>query len=562
MSALVGWLNTAWMLKCRVEHTAFTRSCRQVARTQAQVLKGILRANRDTAFGVAHGFGRIADAKAYQACVPLLTYDDIAPYIARIGSGERNVLTREPVEFLQPTSGTTAGEKLIPYTAGLRRQFQRGVSAWIADLLGRRSALRRGRAYWSISPALGPARRTPGGIPIGFAEDAAYLGRLERCLLHRLLVVPGAVARLSDMTAFRYCTLLYLLAAADLTLISIWNPTLLTVLLAPLPKWIDRLCHDLRTGEVNPPVPMRPDLRSFMRSHVCPDSTRAARLAAIWRAGGTPAEKLRQSWPGLALISCWTDAAAARFVPELTELFPEVEIQPKGLLATEGFVSFPVVDQPGAALALRSHFFEFQETEKTGTSCRLAHELEQGDRYRVILTTGGGLYRYQLRDEVEVVGFISECPLLRFLGKSDLVSDLVGEKLAEPHVRAVLDRLLTVNGVRARFVLLVPVPGQPPHYRLYLQGPGLTGPVARLDDLRRGLDSGLKENPYYRHAVAVGQLGQVDIVILDSASESALQVYERRYLALGQRSSTVKPTVLDRWPGWPELLDQLSLAVG
>src|SRR5439155_20756984 len=145
----------------------------------------------------------------------------------RIGAGEARVLTADPVLLLEPTSGASGGEKLIPYTAGLRRQFQRGVAAWIADLYWHRPAVRRGRAYWSISPALGPPRRSSGGIPIGFADDAEYLGRLERFALRRLLVAPPAVARLSDMAAFRYCTLLFLLAAEDLTLVSVWNPTFL-----------------------------------------------------------------------------------------------------------------------------------------------------------------------------------------------------------------------------------------------------------------------------------------------------------------------------------------------
>ena len=41
-------------------------------------------------------------------------------------------------------------------------------------------------------------------------------------------------------------------------------------------------------------------------------------------------------------------------------------------------------------LAMRSHFFEFQEV--TSEECiRLVHELDLGGRYRVIVTTSGGL---------------------------------------------------------------------------------------------------------------------------------------------------------------------------
>jgi len=314
------------------------------------------------------------------------------------------------------TSGTTGGEKLIPYTDSLRRQFQRAIAVWIADLFRHRPAVRRGRAYWSISPVLGPPRRTAGGIAIGFDDDAADLGALEHFALERLLVVPSEVSRLADMESWRYRTLLHLLGAEDLSLVSIWNPTFLPALLAPLEEWAERLGRDL------------------------PERRRAAFVQPILASSLPLADKLRHLWPRLALISCWADAAASNGLYELRELFPTVEIQPKGLLATEGCVTVPLVRQPAPALAVRSHFFEFQQVD--GPECRLAHQLEAGGRYRVILTTGGGLYRYQLHDEVQIAGFLHQCPLLRFLGKADHISDLVGEKLAEPHVRGVLERVL------------------------------------------------------------------------------------------------------------------------
>src|SRR5207245_7561134 len=99
--------------------------------------------------------------------------------------------------------------KLIPYTATLRRQFQRAVAAWVHDLFRRRPAVRNGRAYWSISPAFGPPRRTAGGLPIGFDDDAAYLGTLERWAVRRVLAVPAEVALLADLETLRYSTLVH-----------------------------------------------------------------------------------------------------------------------------------------------------------------------------------------------------------------------------------------------------------------------------------------------------------------------------------------------------------------
>jgi hypothetical protein len=44
----------------------------------------------------------------------------------------------------------------------------------------------------------------------------------------------------------------------------------------------------------------------------------------------------------------------------------------------------------------------------------------------VVITTGGGFYRYQLKDIVEVTGFLHPVPTFRFVGKEDNTVDLFG----------------------------------------------------------------------------------------------------------------------------------------
>jgi hypothetical protein len=248
------------------------------------------------------------------------------------------------------------------------------------------------------------------------------------------------------------------------------------------------------------------------------------------------------------MISCWADASAAAYVPKLKAFFPGVEIQPKGLLATEGIVSLPLVGHDGGALAIRSHFFEFEDANGAGDPPRLAHELEIHGRYRVIITTGGGLYRYPLHDEVEVVGFEGQCPRIRFLGRSNATCDLVGEKLHESHVREVVERVLASLGTGASFKMLAPVAGSPPRYRLFLEldeaGVPPSGKIATA------LEAGLSENPHYQYAVNLGQLGTAEVQLLPRTQVSAWEVYQRRCLERGQRIGDIKPVALDTWSGW------------
>lgn len=557
------WLNTAWMWKCRREAQRFAAATRAVRRTQETLLQDIIVRNRETWIGHRYGFGQITQPHDFRRQVPLSQYEDYADAVGRIAAGEQQVLTHEPVELLEPTSGTTRGEKLIPFTASLRREFQRAVAAWIFDLFRNRPAVRAGRAYWSISPALGRSAATAGGIRIGFDDDAAYLGALERRALRHLLVAPPTLARIADIEAFRFATLWALLTAEDLSLISVWNPTFLTTIVRAIESWREQLIDDLRYGMPRLAAAVRPEWARSVGNWCKVSPGRLQFVADVLDEPGPLSAKLRQFWPVLSLISCWTDAAAALVVPEIRELLPDVEIQPKGLLATEGCISFPLVGRPGSILAVRSHFFEFQPASSgTDTSAGtgetlLAHELEAGRTYRVIITTSGGLYRYQLHDEVEVVGFENECPLVRFLGKADRGCDLVGEKLGEPHVRAVLQKVFAQADFAPRFALLVPAVAERPfRYRLYVESADAERNPVSAERLALALETGLAENPHYRYAVGLGQLLPVEFRLLESPPGSAWSVYERCCLDRGQKLGNIKPTVLDSWTGWPEVFTQ------
>jgi hypothetical protein len=531
-------INTIWKWKCCAEAAAYAAACRNVGQTQANLLLSIVHANEKTAFGQEHGFTRIRSARDYQQRVPVSGWQDIEPYIARIATGEPNVATREPVLLMEPTSGTSSGEKLIPYTRSLRTQFQRGIAPWIHNLFTHHPAAARGRAYWSISPSLGPKRRTAGGIAIGFDDDTAYLGRIERFAMRHVLAVPNEVAQRHDIEIVRYATLLCLLAADDLALISVWSPVFLTSLLAPIREWSDRLIHDLRRGSES--LRLRPNHR------------RADEVATLFRTTHHAAELYAALWPRLALISCWADAAAAHFVPQVQRLFPQVQLQPKGLLATEGFVSLPLAGTTGSALAVRSHFFEFVPIDRP-TEVRLAQELQSGERYRVLLTTGGGLYRYDLGDEVEITGHVAECPTLRFVGRSSLTSDLVGEKLSESFVVAKVQQVLRQFALQPAFLLLLAELDPAPGYLLLTQG--LTAEAGSR--LAQRLEELLKENPYYAHAVAFRQLLPLRLAFLKQDAPAAA-LYEQACLRRGIKAGNIKPPLMATGEHW---LDSFADAI-
>jgi hypothetical protein len=538
--------NSLWLAGCLPAFAQFHRATKRVAQTQQSILNRILSANAATEFGRAHGFSSIRSPREYQQRVPLSDYEAYSQHVARIAAGEKNILTSDPIRLFEPTSGSSSAEKWIPYNQTLQQEFQAGIRAWIVDLFLHDPSLLSGQSYWSVSPATSPNRETSAGIPIGFAEDAAYLGGWQKHLVNSLLAVPSSVRAIPDMETFRYVTLLFLVRSRNLKLISIWNPSFLSLLVAPLQEWGDALAYDLERGTITTKTPAPQILHSAFHSD--PQRARELRLALC---SSTASEIHARIWPSLRILSSWTDANSSSHAKILATLFPQARMQGKGLIATEGFVSFPLHGHEGSALAICSHFLEFLPIDDA-RSCnserpQFAHELEKGQRYAVVLTTGGGFYRYQLKDLIEVIGHIRGCPMIRFLGRQNYISDWFGEKLNEAHVSGILSEAFQSFDISPAFAMLAcdadpPAPG----YVLYIES---SAPGNILRRAAANIEKRLQDNFHYRYARQLGQLAPLRVFLANGAAESFLFAKSKS----GQRAGAIKQTALDRSSGWTHI---------
>jgi hypothetical protein len=224
----------------------------------------------------------------------------------------------------------------------------------------------------------------------------------------------------------------------------------------------------------------------------------------------------KELFPRLELVSCWADGNSKPPAEKLRKAFPGVYIQPKGLLATEGVMTIPI-EGVGKVLT-DSHFFEFKD--KNG-EIRLKDGLEIGEEYEIILTTSGGLYRYNIGDIVRYNG--NYC--FEFIGKSGNVSDYFGEKLNEVHVR----KIIAADGFR----MLAPKGNR---YILYSE----TDVDANL------IEKGLRENFHYDYCRELGQLEKAEVVKIKNGGRQ----YIDNCLRFGMRLGDIKPAYLSNREGW------------
>lgn len=505
----------AWVTSALPERRRALAALADPRRAQNQLGDGILALHAGCEYLRAHGVRPGEGWERARERLPPRRYDALAPWVERVAAGEEGVLTGRGaaarIDRFEPSSGSAAARKLIPSNPAGRAALARGVSAWIGSLYLQHPALIGGRAYWSISPAI-PTTRTVGGLPVGFQEDSAYLGGLSAWLVDQAQVAPGAVSRLGELAAWRRATQHFLLAAADLRLVSVWSPSFFTLILDRLgAEWEAalRLLHDGAVVE-------------GLRLPAAPRRARAL--------GSVAPDEPARIWPKLGLLSCWADGESAPGARALHERLPGVVMQPKGLLATEGLVSWPL----GARHVAASRVCVIELQRDDGRLMAL-HELREGDEGAVVITTAAGLWRYRLGDRVVVTGREAETPTLRFLGREDKVVDLRGEKLSDAFVAGVLTRLCP----EAHFRLLAPEGDDPPRYTLFIEGAAAPSPEA--------LDAALAENPHYAWCRRLGQLGPAAVArIGPGGPEAWVQEAQDR----GQRLGDIKPAALSASKDW------------
>jgi len=392
MEAIATLANGLWSAANQLAAWRFCRALRRPGAAQERQLQAYLDANASTAFGREYRFAAIRTYQDFVRRVPLADYSAMAPWLNRVRCGERRVLTREPVIRLLPTSGSSGPGKLIPFTATSQREADAALGPWLLDLQRRTPGLLGGPTYWSATPPLHRRQVEASTVPIGSGADMAFWAGARWRLADGLKAVDAPAQQVCSLEEFQYGTLLHLLRHRELRLISVWHPSFFIRLLETLPALWEKLLETVGRGS----------------SGAAPLPQRAAQLRAL---APTDAAGI---WPQLRVLSCWADGAAAPGADELRRRFPHAVLQPKGLLATEAFVTVPF--QGRYPLAVQSHFFEF--INRTGEILPLSG-LQLGEEYELVVTTGGGLWRYRLGDRVRVTDWLERTPCCQFLGRAE-----------------------------------------------------------------------------------------------------------------------------------------------
>lgn len=417
------------------------RKTAQVMTTQEQFLHTLLRHHQNTELGQAFQLGSIKDMDQFRAQVPIWPYSKYEPYMARIASGEQNILNPEPVRYINLTSGSTGPKKQVPVTKKLQAALQKTELAslgFVIEALEQRGQ-RLGKLMMTNSAVLQGI--TDGGVEYG----PVSAGRLRRGkpIFEQLFSIPFDALQISDVAARHYVCLLFALKDIHLTGITANFPMLMIQICSYLEQYAEELIYDLEHGTIASWLTLDSTLRHRLEHRSCAVPKRAAQLKAILKSEGRLTPPL--VWPSLQLVATARGGTSNFYFAGLSEYLGDTPFFGGVYGTAEGnFGVCKAFNDDGHILAIESGFYEFipqdqwdQEQPKT----LLADEVKAGHLYRILITSYSGVYRYDIGDVVEVLGFYNQTPLIVFRHRRGGLLSATTEKTTEFHVTQVIAAL-------------------------------------------------------------------------------------------------------------------------
>ncbi len=320
---------------------------------QREVLQSLVTAAQYTEFGKKYNFSKLFTIRSFKDAVPVHEYDDLKPYILRMMKGEQNVLWNTPIYWFAKSSGTTNDKsKFIPISDESLEDCHYKATKDVLTM------------YYNTHPE-------------------------SELLTGKGLVIGGShtINPLNDEAQF-----------GDLS----------AVLLQNTPFW----GHWLRTPDLS--IALMDEWESKIEKLA--QSTIGENVTSI---SGVPTwtivlfkrileiagkKTMSQVWPSLELYM----HGGVSFTP-YKEQFQKLIGKDINYLeiynASEGFISAQASNGEDMLLFLdHGIFFEFMPTSEAGKKRPDTiglDDVELGKNYAPIISTNGGLWRYQLGDTIQ-----------------------------------------------------------------------------------------------------------------------------------------------------------------
>ncbi|XP_038997451.1 indole-3-acetic acid-amido synthetase GH3.17-like [Hibiscus syriacus] len=455
---------------------------------QDELLREILSRNAGTEYLRQFLHGQ-TDKQLFKKNVPVITYEELKPFIDRIANGDRsNILLAEPITGFLMSSGTSGGQpKMTPVTAEAAQKWELFRTLYESPVMKHFGDINQGGKRMELMFAR-PEIQTPSGLMAASVTTSIYKESGFRAMLPKFYTSPVETIFCPEPEQSLYCQLLFGLIQRDEVVLfgSVFASTLLRAIKFLENHW-QELCSDIKAGQISHRITdlgcrkaasliMKPNPQlADLIENICNCKSREGIIRKLWPKANhircictgvmrQYTAELEFYSGGLPLVSALYACSEAQCGINLEPLCKPADVSFTFLPNMAYFEFLPVNNDHDESIEIRSNNNE--DTEPVDLV-----NVKPGYRYELLVTTSEGLYRYKVGDILMATGFHNNAPQFQFVERQNVAICVDQEKTSEADLfkavkeaKALLDPL---GFVLTEYTSYADTSSAPGHYVLF-----------------------------------------------------------------------------------------------
>ncbi|CAK8560715.1 unnamed protein product [Lathyrus sativus] len=501
----------------------FERITKDAENVQKETLRKILEENASTEYLQSLGLNGRTDPESFKACVPLVTYKDLEPYLQRMVDGDVSpILTGKPIKAVSVSSGTSQGNrKCIPWNDEL---FKTTVQIYQTSFAFRNRdfPIQGGKTLNFIYGSDTPPKK--GGVILGAATSNVYGNPGYKSAMQALRspsCSPDDVTFSPDFQQSLYCHFLCgLFFREEVQSISSTFAHSIIYAFRTFEQYWEELVNDIKEGVLSSRITV-PSIRDAMSKLLKPNPELANLIHKKCSGLSNWYGVIPELFPNVKYIQGIMTGTMEPYLKKLRHYAGEVPLVTSEYGSSEGWIASnvnPKIAPEFATYAVLPQiaYFEFIPlSQLDGTQVKLEAvgltDVKIGEEYEIVLTNPAGLYRYRLGDIVKVMGFHNSTPEIKYMRRSGLLLTISTDKHTEIDLQLSVEnasKFLVEEKIEViDYTSYIDLSNEPGHYVIFWEISGETSDEV-LSECCKCLDKSFNDPAYmfYRECKSIGAL--------------------------------------------------------
>ncbi|KAG4968725.1 hypothetical protein JHK87_034376 [Glycine soja] len=543
---------------------------------QEKVLAQILSRSAHAEYLQRHGLDGRTDRNTFKKIMPVVTYEDLKPYIDRIANGDTSpILCSKPISEFLTSSGTSGGERKLMPTIEEELERRSMLYSLLMPVMDQFvPALDKGKGMYFLFTK--SEAKTPGGLLARPVLTSYYKSSHFKHRKHdpyTNYTSPNETILCPDSYQSMYSQLLCGLCQNEevLRVGAVFASGFIRALKF-LEKHFVSLCNDIRKGtldaKINDPLVREAVMKVLKPNPTLADFVEAECMKGSWKGIVT------RIWPNTKYVDVIVTGTMSQYIPILDYYSNGLPLVCTMYASSECYFGLnlnPLCDPSEVAYTLipTMAYFEFLPLDEiNGHTNSVSHLLQEqlldladvklGQEYELVVTTYAGLYRYQVGDILRVAGFKNKAPQFNFVCRKNVVLSIDSDKTDEVElqnaVKSGADHLAQFGASLTEYTSCVDTSTIPGHYVLYWEistnGHTPTIPSSVFGHCCLAIEESL--NSVYRQGRVSESIGPLEIKIVENGTFDKLMDF-----ALSQGAS-INQYKTPRCVAYAPILDLLN----